>query len=482
MNSQVTKLLFTETGTYNDMPIRPLYSHLEAPELQMFQEVTQGGKQLTANHLARVAPMMLRPKTEIEGIANIANGWGERRFRFMMEVRHGGVMGSQVLQYLTGYTDHAGIGHAGTLDPQMRLFFNNTLTVRGVVESTPLGNMMRSTVADASHVLVGNYRPTFGSQDIGHRTLRPEDVFATMGHSILGSGDVMDLRTSFAGGIMKSRRSNGSAPIWLSKTLQAHKTAFNDDTNNANDYGQLLDDARGATQEGLISQDGFLSQLQRFQTSLVEGGSISYGELCAVSPGLDNIVHVFPITQVQRQKEYIHSAGDTRNWTGQDPATIVATTLSYSVPSIMMDMMLTGIHFMATNQTLDGSVRITPLGAQSFAEGIDLTPYIQHFMVRLDLEVLSGLFSNNLIDYNIEMGVDILGETMIKVSIGGNPQEVFVIPSFADALCAPIITLSGNTLSHLAYDIDNLVNNLDTIHTNTNSSFGALNNGFSTTL
>lgn len=482
---RITKLLFVETGTYNDMTVRPYNTFIEAQDILSFQEASNGGRNVAPSALAAVSNV-LRPAAQHEGIVQIADGWNSRRLRFMMEVTQGGVMGAHVKQYLTGYTDHFGLSDQGFLDRNMRLFFNNTLTVRAVQDFQPgIGNVNRLTVSDASHVIRGHFNATFGSNEVGQRVMRPQDVFDTMGHSVLGTDDVMDLRTSFAGGIMKSRRNNGSAAHYLSRTLGAYHQAYNDDTNNSNDIGALLGSAAGTVQEGLVTSDGFLAYLMRMQsTGLVETGSVTYGELCQFEPDLDqHITDVFPITPTVRQRDYIHQAGDSENWTGNTMEVVVATALSHSVPSIMTDMMLTGIHFRATNQTLDGTVSIVPMAAESFAEGVNLEPYIKHFIHRLEFEVLRSLSRNNLIDYAIEMRIDILNDSMISIAMNGQPPAVFWNAQFADALNAPVITNNSNTLGKLAYDIENLVGNLDTnYNVPQNSPNGDMSNGFTTSL
>lgn len=483
MNSQITRLIFTETGTYNDMTVRPYNTFIEAHDVLSFQEATQGGRNMSAQAVASVSNV-LRPSAEHEGIVGISDGWNSRRLRFMMEVTHSGVMGGHVRQYLTGYTDHFGLTSNLNLAPEMRLHFNNTMTVRGVQEVQPgMGAQMRLTVSDASHLIHGNYNPGFNVAEVGQRTMRPQDVFATMGHQVLGSTDVMDLRTTFAGGMMKSRRNNGTASNYLSRTLAAYNQAYQNDSNSVNDMGQLLDTASGSVQEGLVTQDGFIAELIRMSvTGIVETGTVTYGELCRLQPGLDNMVDVFPITPAYRQTNYIHQAGDSENWTGSTMETIMATALTHSVPSLMTDMMLTGIHFRTTNQTLNGEPFTQIMGIQSFTEGVDLTPQTQHFIYRLETEVMRTLSRNNQIDFAIEMRADLLGDTDIKIAIGGQPQVTYCAAQFADALMAPVITNHGATLERLAHDIEHLVGNIDTNLTSNTQPTGGLTHGFSTTL
>ena len=464
---EIVRLDFVETGTYNDMGLRPYVSNVDVGGVQMLQEATAGGRHLSAASMAGVAGQILRPSATTQGGISIANGWGERRLRFIMEVQSTPFAGGVVVQYLTGYTDHADVTYTRLLDPNMRLYFNNSITCRRATEMTPMGAVSRQALSDASHLLVGHYNPQ--SPGTSAMTMRPQDVFDTIGASVLdmGTESVHDLRSAFAGESMKkSRRSNGAAPTYLSRLLTTYQTAQAQADGEAA-FDDTMSQAASLSRESLMSADKLL-HFMRTQTQLQEGGCLTYGELCGLDPRLDSIARVSIVGNAA--KIQTHNRGDTEHWNGNMHETVMATILGHSVPAIMLDLMLTKLAFVATNQTLHGGFDIRIVGAMSFAE-IDLTPYLVMFEDRLRAEVLTDLSMSNMFSLNLQCEFDVLGESSIQIGLESNPIVPFVIPSFCDALMTPVMTNNSFNLKQIAHDVGSLADNLQVDYSPRNTNY-----------
>lgn len=458
---QITRFILVETGTYNDMAIRPYQTTVNDQTLNAISEATQGGRRLGASVLAGVAGSIIRPSATAAGAVSIDNGWDTRRFRFLIEAVSRDFNGNENIEYLSGYTDHADTSiQSQAIDPNMVLHINNVVRARRVVEQTPFGAQSRVTVGESSQILTGSYNPNFGGVMNSAQTMRPEDVFGSLNAQVLGQ-DAFDLRNTFAGGAKKSNRLNGAATSYLSRVLQSHKLAFAK-AGYAEDPTVVMDDAAGMVREGLISTDPFLSMLQR-HTGFQGGTSISYGQLCHMAQGnLDERVQVIMSRGVVQQGWQAHQRGSSEHWSGTTSETVFATILSHSVPSIMMDLMLTQVTISITNRTLHGGFESQFLAApESFAQGMDLSPQLELFNHRLESEVLRDLTQNNMIDISLVLHVDVLGDTMIDISLMGAPTIRYVMPSFCDALMAPVITNNANDVVSLASDISALADTIE---------------------
>lgn len=462
----ITKAIFVETGTYNDMSLRPYQTNLDVNIVNQFQELTDYGRSVTPDNLGSVAGHFLRPSTEPGVAVNIANGWDLPRLRFMIEIHHPSTAGmAGTRQIVTGYTDYVGVANNGAVDQNMRLHFNNVITLRQVQDETPFGTQTRSHVADASHILTGQFQPTaFGQPNQSLFTMRPGDIFGSMAVSFLGD-ETLDTRPSFGEGpVKKSKRRHGSAPEYVSKVVEAYENTMKDDDAVSDDYMRIMNRAKGQVSDSPVSADPFLMEINK-RTSFSEGGSMTYGELNAMYNTLDQVAQVILAKSVVSSGgPQSHQRGSTEYWHGSNTETITATVLSNSVPSIMMDLMLTRVAFMATNRTLGGDYDIRLVDARSFSDGIDLTPYLQRFVARLEVEILRGLSRNNLIDFEITMTVDVLGETHVTVSMAGGPKYDYVTPSFCDALMAPVLTNNNANLAAIGNDIEQLVSNIGTVY------------------
>lgn len=482
----ITRLLLVETGTYNDLYMRPYTTHLNQDSLRSFTEATHGGALLEPGNIASVSGLILRPSTEARGQIHIPNGFNTKRFRFMMEVvidGNGHFGTTQQVQYLCGYTDQADVTMNNTLDPRMRLYFNSSVLTRRTSQNTPMGLQTLQTGREASHVLTNrnDFVPGFGEQNQSLHMMRPSDVFYRMGVNAgasMGNTQRVDTTYDFrsilhAGKINKSKRSNTNTSTYLSSILTNYRDMVSM-ADPSGDYGSIMADAGGRmNKETLMTEDPFLGSLLAHRyTSFMEGGSITYQELCNLSPSLDSLVDVITQRGNLQMMGGAMDRGSTEHWKGTNNETVMATIVTQSVPALMMDLMLTKVAFMATNKTLDGQFMVQLTGGQSFAENLDLTPYLMSFQTRLRDEVLRELSQNNLIEIDLQCEIDLLGDSKVGISSMGGPMIPFVMPSFCDALTVPVIAPDAKTLELLSHDIAVLGENIATDYSLPAQHFG----------
>jgi hypothetical protein len=462
-NFEILQALFIETGTYNDMTIRPYQTAGDQSHIQEMQRLTEYGRHLSPSALCGIATQVLRPSAQSHSMAMIDNGWQEPRFRFIIKVRevdnHQGLTTIKILQ---GYTSHVGLSMHGAVDPNMLLYFNNVVVLRQVMVNSPSGNYVTSHVASADHLLRGVYRPTFTAEPEMTYLMRPEDVFTAISRQMLVGEDIMDLRLGFAESAMKkSRRRNGSAAHYLNDVMVNYRDSL-DYSEFGSPLSNFAENARGNLIEGSSDQDPFLRLLKNQSVNFTNNGGIAYSELCYIFPEFDHVATLIPAKKIQIQNSGFanHQAGQTEYWTSANNETVWATILSQSVPALMMDLMLSRIAFTATNRTIGTDYFVEVADPCSFADGIDLSPYIATFKSRMVNEVLRGLSSNNLIDFAIQMVCDVLGETRINVRIAGGLLTEFVTPSCCDGLFSPVLASTYEQVETLSYDIQNMASSV----------------------
>ena len=485
----IEQIVMRVTGTFDDQFYRPYESNFDGRDATMFGDMTRNSPTILAGQVAGIAGTVCRPSAQVLGGASIPNGWGERRIRFMMRVS----LGDNILnaggntEILTGYTDFAGVTATGNLDPEMRLYFNNSLTIR----NTPFMNQgtraMQSLVSDASQLIMPIFpqpqQPLLGSFAPAPRfdLMTPMNVVNEMTSTRIGEMDntvVLDLRNGVIDNqVRKSRRSNGLATEYLSRTinaLHAAERAGIDEPARTDD--KILSEASYMLQEPPLSSDRFMSFLER-TTTFSTARSVAWGELAGMFPGLETITKVLTPGKVEKQTDPMRGQGEY--WHTATNETVAATVLANAVPAIMMDLMLTDITFSVTNETLNGQVEVDFKDVRSFAQGVDLTPYIMRFRDRMIYEVIADLTMRNMFSVSFNMKCDVLGNTHIWIRLNGGPETYYVLPSFCDALFSPVITPNHYNLQQLAKDISFLAEY--TKHASAPAStiygFGGGNNG-----
>lgn len=479
----LAKFLIVQSNTYNDQMARPFSTSIDQHVVTQFKEATNYGATFNPTALAGVAGAILRPQAEASASIAIPNGWDQRRFRFNMEFETKHAFGGSIRQVVTGYTDHPGATADGMgMDQNMRLYFNNSIHLQSGSSMAGFGQQETLRIADASHVLFPAGGMRFNGTAATLQTMRPEDVLASISTQSLNDSNVIDYRTAMGtSDIKKSRRGNALAPEYMSKTInaidQAHKLA-----DSAADHVSIYENARSSVRETLVAQDLFLSILNQ-HTQYRYNGYITYREFCALFPEAEHVRTLVKAGQTQQQM-MMPGRGSTESWHMPTNETVIATILSHSIPAVMVDCMLTKVTFLATNQTLSGQPEIQIRDAASFSSGIDMSPYMQRFIARVSSEVLADITRNNMFGVNIAVTCNIIGDTMIQVSLNSGPAFDYITPSFCDSLIAPVISANPHQLSTIAHDVDMLFSN---VHNNSSTqmfapmgadgSFGNFGNG-----
>ncbi len=456
LNFTIARLNLIEMGTYDEMYLRP-YQTMTTPEnMALLNESTKGGARINTASVADSAWSILAPSAVAAYEAPIANGWRTCRFAFMLEVIHPTVMGGARHQYLTGYTDHSDVSHMHTLDPRMRLHFNNVIDTMEVQELVNGVLMTRQKITNGSQLLAGSYTPTLYSVAQSPQTMRPQDILDSIALSrTLGDqGTIYMTHGTFATEHVKlSNRANANPAQYLSKTLGAYRQAMNDPSSDTDQQEAIYGRAADAVKDPMMGSNAFLTFLNA-NTSFSEGGSITYGELCQNDPTLDARVQVIARrgTMYQNQLNFAGS-GDSEHWRGSNHETLTANTLAQMVPTLMMDLMLTGVRFMATNQTHNNEWMVQILGMESFLSGVDLTQFGESFKFRLVNEVLRYSTQGGMVDMRLDGSFDMIRDSHLQLSMGGGVPTSFTIPSFADAIYSPLLTNTQDHLNAMAHDI-----------------------------
>lgn len=486
----IVKLVFAETGTYDQMMLRPYEAIDSARNMSVLQQATRYGQNVSPEALSGSVGSILRPTANHLGQINIANGWNNKRFRFFMHVIEQDLTGTQSEQYISGYTDHVGGNFiSGTIDPNMRMYVTGTIRMKSLTYMTDFGRQQQTTIGSAAHVFNQRFIP--GMENVGTSTTnlqRPMDVFATLQtqdfRRFRAADDFLDPRTTFAHEHVKlSNRANALAPTYLSKMLKAGGAAFVNSDNDATS-ADMWGKAEGMVREDVYSQDEVLFELHR-KTSFSDGDSFTFRELERLCPQLHSVTKLVPAIVVQQQQQSInggtlpaipvYTAGTFDGWNGQDIHTVWATILSNSLPPLMLDCMIHTAGFVVHNHTIGGEIDITWNTVQPFARNLDPTTarsLVEHFSYRLQNHVIRDLLAGNQMSFTIRAHFDVLGESRLEIALGNDIAVPYATPTFCDSLFTPVLTRGQQNVRKLANQIEFFTENL----MQNDVGFGAQNN------
>lgn len=463
-NIRVVRLVMQETGTYNPQFARPYSTQVDGHVIDTLvnRVMDSTNKRVDSGTLSGLTGSFLSPTASPESQIGIVNGWNEKRIKFLLELQvEYNVLGMSTTQYVQGYTSYSGISHAGSIDPQMDFYINSVIHTRKQRITTPMGVQTMETLTENSHVISSHK-----SQDMyvpgQQRIMRPQDVFTSisMSHmpgtfeepgSSAGLGGYYDARVVLKEEAVKSRRSNGLAGTFASSILDANSVAT-----SLADFGQdqdaMLEAARKEVLEMPAAVDPFLAAMTNISRSIVSN-RFRMSDLRILDPNVDNVTNY--VIPGPTQMAQMHQTGMTAEWKGSDKLTHAACILSNAVPSLMMDLMINSVVFKSTNNSVMGQPITAIVNGKSFTN-MDLSRNFELFAHRFEREIVNDLTFGNNIPYMLEMTVDLLGETWLRISMDGSPFYDYVTPSYCDNLFIPVITTEPDTVQRMANDFEQL--------------------------
>lgn len=473
----IRRVLFTETGTYNDMWSSSYVTNVKADSLARLQHATQLGDNLTIPALAVVGSEILRPSATVESAVNIVNGWNETKFRFMMEIEHVSSNGNILVDILSGYTDYTGISaQTNNMDPRMMLFINNVTSVTLMDRIGPSGQPQKQLhVRESNQVMPGYFS---GNGAVNQFYLAPQDVFDGIGlmSAMGGLADARNLRTMDSRNVAMdaprlSSRGNNHTGSYLSRVMSGYRTALTNASVQDANMGSVLKAAKATVVDRNPYEVASLGALLN-GTDMQHRSGVTWGELLRFRPDLENVTHVtFNRGTVLRDRDPIAARGDSESWDVANNETVAARMVANTIPTLMYDSKFTKVALSMTNDTVSPA-NGTPYGVvvhdvAGFSNILSndeayMRNSLRTFCHRVATELMPGITFGNQIRADIDVNCDTLGDTKITVALNGGPRVPYTNPQWCDALTAPTVTLDSNKRNVMARDIQGLMENINT--------------------
>ncbi|AEH03490.1 hypothetical protein AVT69_gp064 [Pseudomonas phage PhiPA3] len=487
---RITKMIAVQTGTYQEQHVRPFNINANKEAVQRLDIATRGGNNLGVQAVQEVASDIIVPQAMVEGVVGIKEGWRSRRFRFMMNVNetHPFIQGTVTQRIFFGYSDHCDAS-AQYLPDDMRVYFNSETIVVSAIQNTVNGPQRVVNIVGTNQI-VSPVDMMGGSNGMFARATshlcRPEDMFniqqtQTVAQRLQDSGMFdgviarsIDHRTMVGeGGAFKYSTRRDTSPVrYLSNSLNAYQHSVKelamaehgDDMFGQPSQEVLFGEAASHCRNASIHSNTFLAMLKD-HAGYMERGYVTWGELRAIFPELNQYgqggVTNFAMDN-GRSIQKVSMAEDSAGWAGADYTSIGASLLAQAIPSIMMDTYLRRISFAVTNGMGPNNyaVEIHPTGTKSIIDDLDtatITKHIMEFERRLGTDILNNISRGNQIPFKISMASDLAGDSVIDISVGGEPVARFVAPTFSDSLFSPVITRNDQLPTNMSGDLTWLV-------------------------
>ena len=471
---KIRRLFFREMGTYADLYTRPYSTEGDGNVVRDLDELTMGGRQISPGLISGVATRILRPTADVDrrnDRIEIANGWGTRRFMFIMEAEVNRGSNSVSVEIITGYTEHNEvITRSKSISEDTVLRFNGMYTVNTIQVYGRYGAQEQTSIREPIQLVNRRRKPSYGVGGRNDDTVRmcPEDLFMIKTQvpefeELAQVDGYIDTRGTIMRPLAPSRRENNLSSHYLTRALEAARDSHQDDFLGDEDESDRMVRARGKVREPLLQNRRAFSTLAQ-ETAIMESGYVTYGELLAMDPDLDRIVQ---ISFNDDRKSHIDHRDNSENWYDRTSEAICATIIAHSIPNVMMECMYAHARIESTNMTYSGRFESVAVKLHPYMEGVDLDENYNHLMSKINTELMPGLLLNDQMMIDVTIECAIYADTIVEISIDGGRKERFVFPTFCDALAAPVVADNRDRLHVLANDIVGIGDQLGHFHETT---------------
>jgi len=449
-NFKIIKLIFVERLGYKDQYVRPFrlnYDHDVANRLTDIIErrVSMGKLDLNPIDIGTTVPDIIEMSKVPLFKAGIENGWNSKRASFYMIIEEPGRGYSKYYYYIQGYTSHYGIGRDGSIDPNMRLYFNNIVKVMETVAPNGMKNVKVLTHLTLVHKPDGTAAWEYGNLQEEIVVAKPEDLLISISQDNFLQGTVgyETVVNDIEAAPVSVDKSDFVPSRFISKTIGSVLFGAAESNNNYSDpFDTASSRARSLAGVRSAYEISFIKAITEHQ-GVNEYYYTTPKVLSLIDPNVNNpnVVMVLERGVMERQETQLPSilnTQDTEDLGKVSEENKIATEIVETISSLLTEHMLSRITFTINNLT--GIPEGTVMHAESFIPGINLPLYGNRVLEKFKTEVFPNISYNNQAPVDILADINLIGDSVVALSFNNNPQVVYRFPMFADGLFNPLLT------------------------------------------
>lgn len=471
-NFSIEEMIYIPMGNYMPMFNRPYMVNATANAVEQISERlydTKAGK-ITPNILNGIAAEIIQPSA-VGYMSMCNNDWvSTKKFIFLLKVRSLDPVGAEINSYIQGYTEFDGITSSGHIDPNMVHYINNVIETTTMTINTPIGIIRKEKLYRIYNVLFnGGYNEVF--------TQRPSDVLENI--NLLNMQQFINdpsITAQYMGSYMNSvdtrvissNVDNNITTEYLSKIL-THGIHDNKDKdifiNSYEISSGMAPEAR--LPEPSINDNRFLKYISRVAGFKTVREFFSFQTLMHIDPTIYNRFKVYNITKDYVDPMIMQTPEVGDSWQGQDPVTLKAYSLIENSVSLATKYGFNKIYFTASNMTNPTGVAevfITNFNSFINLEEQEFNFLLEIFKEKFITEIFLNETNSGIIPMHMECYVDLLGTTKIYLSFAGYPANWYTIPTFANSLFSPVVSIDKQAVDYTSFQLGCVIDSLTATH------------------
>lgn len=471
-NFSIEDLTYIPMGNYVPMFNRPYTVHPTSQAIDTISERledTKSGK-ITPNIINDVAGDIIKPST-VGYVSLCNNDWvSTKKFIFLLKVRSMDPTGVEINSYIQGYTEFDGITANGHIDTNMVHFINNVIETTTMTINTPVGIIRKEKLYKIYNVFFnGGFNELF--------TQRPSDVLENI--NLINMAQFINdpaMTTQYMGSYMNSVDSktisssveNNITTEYLSKIL----TTGIHDVKNKDIFINSYEVTNGTSpesslQEPTINDNRFLKYISKIAGYKVVREFFNFQQLMNIDPTIYNNFKVMNITKDYIDPTMTHTPEVGDYWHGQDPVTVKAYSLIENSVSLATKYGFNKIYFSASNMTNPmgvAEVFITNFNSFINLEESEFNFLLEIFKEKFITEIFLNETNGGILPMHMDGYIDLMGTSKINLSFAGFPSNWYTIPTFANSLFSPIVSIDKAAVDTMSFNLGSVIDLLTTQH------------------
>lgn len=464
---RVISLMLQETGSFHDVYNRSFTMHLDDSVMDDLRgRIGNAGREnkLTSQAFRGLSSGILVPRTEVDMRRDrviVPDGWDRPRCRFMMEVQVISNLGDDSTYYFQGFTDNLGLSHAGNIDHNMKFYINGFIRVQQIERTTRRGTETFGIVKQSAQVVNGEL---VYDEDLETHKMRTLDLYSNIQqrmHADAFDGGLDDDRTRFRNKFdsMFSQRKDNLPGEYLSDAIDNYRRS-----RDIVSFGVDQSDVIGRTHQSLSSElhafnyNPVLAQLGRIQGQS-SSTSFTINDILDLDPDASR-TGVIAGTNLSKDaiRRLAHIDNDVSDWQASTVEAIWATQISNGVAAIMMNNYYRHLEVTIDNMNLDKRIIVDVLDSSAFADGVPREIFER--MIDQVEDLLFDISHAGDDDFSVLIRANLYDQTEIFVSVQGEPEQRFFVPSFADSLMSPFYSRNADDLHSLSSDLESVIDTI----------------------
>ena len=464
---KITKVMLFTTRTDYQSPWQRTYDiEASAGMLNKFQNLlAQRGKDSHINPHAAASyiPEIINLQARPTGMANIPNGWGTERLRFIIVAENDGLTGTKRISYIQGYTEFSDLSQNGLIDPNMIFYINSITNTTTTLDR--VNNRLWTTPGSTFNVVtdaLGNstYQMEMGDPFDLPKLARPKDIVEnamTLEMHNPVSGRVINASGALGQNTADtSSRTNGDPLQYFSKLYNCFidgkiNTSYSSDANDPTAILRNAADMHTVLESNLLAQP-FVKAIHRV-TGEICPTNFTLGTLLIMDPTINTNEIVVVRKDYRSQQptnlpmnngllDMMTMSSDTANTLNPTAENLKAVMLCNSINSMMLENLITRASVSMTNMTGENTVIISDVN--SFIPDIDLIRWTNRLYSSLLNILMPKITDGGLTIVDIHFMTDVISDTTVAISLNHGPVYLYRFPTFADSLYTPTVTTTAN--------------------------------------